>query len=88
MLYELLSGELPSRDNFRRLTSFVAGLPTGIDEFGARGLATDPKQRIPTAQQFLAGLEKLAVAPKAVLVRDGTVSIREIPRITPSHGAA
>jgi tRNA A-37 threonylcarbamoyl transferase component Bud32/tetratricopeptide (TPR) repeat protein len=87
MLYELLAGELPSRENFRRLTSFVPALPAGIDEFVARGLNTDPVQRIPTVEQFLAGLEKLAQAPKAVLVREAQAKPMKMPKITPSHGA-
>lgn len=86
ILYELLAGELPSPTNFRPITSWIPNMPSGIDELIAHGRERVHKQRIPSVADFLAGLEKLALAPKTVLVRSaGKIPI---PRVTPSHGTA
>ena len=95
-LYELLSGAAPFSGmsagekismRFRPLTSFVAGLPLGIDEFIAYALKPEPADRIQSVDKFLAGLEQLTRAPKAIPAKDFS-EIPKIRGITPYRGAA
>jgi serine/threonine protein kinase len=92
-LYELLSGETlfcgasatyaKRSMNFRPLSSFIPGLPVGIDEFIVHALQPERVRRIRSVDNFLAGLDKLSIAAKAPAT-EGARRITRINEITPS----